>query len=70
MRASAPTRPRGRLQHRNRVLRVAGERQRQAGIRRVDETLRFSEQQLASLILAQRDLNQRELQHDLRLGAA
>ena len=56
-----------RLEHRNRGLRVAGQRQRQAGVGRIEQTLRLGQQQLGLVILALGDLDQRQLQDDLRL---
>ena len=68
MRESAPARTGGLLEQRNRRLRIPGQRQRQAGVGGIEQALGLGQQQLGLVILALRDLDQRELEDDLRLG--
>ena len=58
---------RGGLEHCNRFVGMAGERERKARVRCIDHRRGAGDQLRGIVAPAQRDLGQRELEHDLRL---
>src|SRR5581483_10542809 len=59
--------PGRRLEHRDRLLRMAGESQGEAVIRRIENSLSRVQKPDSLAILALRDLDERQLQDGLRL---